>query len=114
MFLQFATFSLLGLYFIKAVFKSEWNANYRVGYMLFGAALLTVCVMIGLEAVERGEAPDDGSSSNETSLQESWDATEAVTVGVVFLALSFGFLGISWKVYHMTPADWSRTLVEQV
>ena len=104
--------ALLALFFCRALFRAPFAAHKCWVYGAFSFSVATVAVLVITEAVARGVSPNHGD--DETSAQSAWDASEAVTVGVAFLGLSFVYLLISVKARRMTPADWSRSLIEQV
>lgn len=68
-----------------------------------------IVVLVCVEAVFRGITAND----NDVAATNRWNASEQITVGVVFFAMSLFYLLIAYRVRSMTPAEYSRALIEQ-
>jgi hypothetical protein len=106
---QYTTFTLLALYFYKALNRVKRGPYTRWAYAFFGVTAVMIVVLVCVQAVFRGITAD----ANEVAATNRWNASEQITVGVVFFAMSLFYLTIAYRVRSMTPADYSRALIEQ-
>lgn len=104
------TFTLLALFFFKAINRVRHVRYHRAAYSFFGISAVVVFVLVCVEAAYRGITADAGDSV----ATQRWNDSEQITVGIVFFFMSLFYLTIAVRVWGMNPSDYSRALLEQV
>ncbi|KAF2076616.1 hypothetical protein CYY_002102 [Polysphondylium violaceum] len=101
--LQFATFSLLVLFYAHVVHRATWEGSTRkrftIAYAVVNTILLILqCVCIG---VYFRDTPFDSSSSAENTKDKWVNQTQAALTGIVFLLLVSVLAFYGWRLYFI-------------
>jgi hypothetical protein len=102
---QFATFSLLAIFFAKVVAAAEWAPKWRWRVITtYSVVTIVMFAVTAVYAIMQSRAPNS----------DTFEHAEAITFGSMFILLSAVFAYLGWTIPRLPSVEWSSAFIVKV